>query len=240
VRCEKLTELKISGFKMFEKAPYERPDVKTFVDLLINDIKGEDKVYGPVFTGRAIKYALWFINKKTGEATPKDIKTLEQLAEYLVSISSVYPSPYCALSYAQIKAENDLQGQVGAGIQVAMLNASRSIARGSSLIKERNIDVDDVLVKMRNAGVAMKACPSEMGYRKNEDGNVDLIFPNCYFLDSCRTAFHENILKRPDGRMACPVSSFSCQFFKLLAGYEWDYNLLEFDKPYCISQFYIF
>nr|MDO8079164.1 hypothetical protein [Candidatus Freyarchaeota archaeon] len=233
-----MSDLKISDFKMFDKAPYELPDPRTQTGLAIKAAKEVEKTYGPVFSLRFIKHALWFIAQKTGEKTPQNIKTLDQLEEYLVSISNKYPTPYCATTYAQVKTENELQGQTGAGTRVEAMSISRNVVKVQES-EVKDFDADDALLKGREIGVAMKILPSEMGYKKNEDGSVDIIFPKCPFMDGCELAFEEVLLKRPDGRTRCIIGEGVCQYFKIFSGHEWDYDLLEFDKPHCINRCYI-
>nr|MDO8080511.1 hypothetical protein [Candidatus Freyarchaeota archaeon] len=233
-----MTETNLSEFKMFEKAPYEEPDPRILTELIINGIRGEEKIYGPVFTARVIKHALNFMTQK-GEKAPEDIKTLEQLKEYLFSKSDKYP-PHGVAMYAQVKAENAFQGQTGAGTRVEMMSMTKRAMEISGTKVERNLDMDAIMLRVRQAGVAMKSIASEMGYRKNEDGSVDLIYLMCPFLDVCQLVFNEGLLKRPDGRTRCGVlGEFGCQLLKLYTSYEWDYERLEAYKPHCIVKLYM-
>jgi hypothetical protein len=233
-----LAELKISDFKMFEKAPYKLPPPKDFTELAIKSLREEEKMYGPVFSVRLIKHAQWFVTQKIGEKPTKDIKELDQLAEYLISISYKYPTVYGAIPYAQYKTEKEFQGQTGAGTQVGAMGMSRGVLRSPSREK-RNVNLDDLLSKYRQTTVGIGAATYELGYKKNEDESVDVVWPECYVKDGCRLAFNEGLLKRSVGGLQCGHSSVMCQLFKLLTGYEWDYKLLEFDKPYCIANCYM-
>lgn len=224
---------------MFEKASYELPDLNLFMDLAMKGIRENEKTYGPVYSVKLIGYALWFIAQKTGEKVPQDIKTLDQLEKYLLSVSDKYSTPYCALTYGQIKTESILQGQIGAGTHVESLRISKNILEAGK-IKVKNFQIDDALLKIRQAGVAMKIVPSEMGYRKNSDESVDLLFSKCYLLDGCPSASEEDLLKRLDGGIRCGLGERLCRLFKLFTNYEWDYTLLEFNKPYCITRCYMF
>ncbi|MEM3564265.1 MAG: hypothetical protein QXR19_13600, partial [Candidatus Jordarchaeaceae archaeon] len=217
----------------------ELPDVRPFLELSIRGTKEIERTYGPVFCTMFIKHALWFIAQKIGEKTPDDIKTLEQLAEYLISVSDKYPTSFCALTYAQIKTENILQGQTGAGTRVESMRITKNIVEEGNL-DIKNLDLDSILSQIRQTGVAMKIVPPEMGYKKNEDGSVDIIWPKCYLLDGCTSAFKEGLLKRPDGRMRCGLGEALCRLFKMFTNIEWDYTLLEFNKPYCIHRNYTF
>ncbi len=234
-----MVESNTSNFIMFEKAPYELPDPAVLTPLIMKALTEVENTYGPVFTTRIIKYTLQQLSQKSGEEPPEYIKNLDQLAEYLISKSDKYPTCYSLLTYAQAKTENDLQGQIGAGTQVEMINVSRNIAE-SSKIEERKVDLDDIISNFRQTIVAGKLSPSEMGYKKNEDGSIDIIWPNCNFKEGCKLAYDEGLLKRPDGRQRCSSGSFLSQYFKLATGYVWDYDVLESYKPHCITRCYMF
>jgi len=233
-----VAELKISDFKMFEKTPYEIPPPGPLTAIIISGLKEEEKTYGPVFPTRFIKHALEFEAQKIGEKPPQNIKDLDQLAEYLVSKSDKYPTPYCSILYAQYKTENEFQGQTGAGTRVGHIGAIRGISETLSDIK-RNVDVDGILSKLSQMLTDMNFSPHEWGYKENGDGSVDFILPKCYFLDACRLAYDEKVLKRPDGRLACAISFAVAADFKIATGYEWDYTLLKFNNPHCIAQCYM-
>lgn len=231
-------EHKFSDFKMFENAPYDLPDATTLIAAHLVGIKAQEKLFGPVFPTRLIKYALHFVTQRIGEKPPEDIKTLEQLAEYLLSKADKYPTPYCALMYAQYKTENDLQGQTGAATRVAEMGFHREFGKGPGG-KETEIDLDDIVTKLYQSAVQIKLSPKEFGYKKNGDRSVDFLLPNCYYKDGCQQGTAEKILKRPDGKMHCNLGSSLCQYLKVVTGYEWDYECIEFDKPHCITRFYL-
>jgi hypothetical protein len=223
---------------MFQKTPNEIPPPDPLTTIIISGVKEIEKTYGPVFTTRFIKHALDFVAQKTGEKPPQNIKDLDQLAKYLVSKSDKYPTPYCSTLYAQYKTENELQGQTGAGTRVGHLGAIRGISETLSPIK-REIDVDGILSKLSQILIDTNISPHEWGYKKNADGSVDFILLKCYFLDACRLAYDENVLKRPDGRLACGFGFAVAADFKIATSYEWDYDLLEFDKSRCIARCYM-
>nr|MDO8082135.1 hypothetical protein [Candidatus Freyarchaeota archaeon] len=233
-----MTESKISDFKMFEKAPFEVPPARQLTELIMSGLKEVENTYGPVFARRFIKHALKFIAEKIGEKPPEDIKTLDQLKEYLISKSNVYPTSYSAAAYAQWRTENELQGQTGAGTQIGTIGSARSISDKPGL-KKREVQVDQVLSNIRQSLVAIGCCPSELGYKENEDGSVDIIVPKCHFRDGCERAFDEGYLNRLDGRLQCGVATGWCILLKLSTGYEWDYDLLESYKPHCIQRCYM-
>ncbi len=233
-----MTEFKISDFKMFDPAPYKLPPPEAFTKLAVNSLKEEEKIYGAVFTIKIIKNFRWFITKKIGKEPPEDIETIEQMGDYLIAISDEHPIAYSAILYSQFKTENELQGQTGAGTQTGAIGFSRTMEENPS-IEERNVDLDEIIIKYRQTWLEGGIAHHEFGYKKNEDGSVDIIFPECYVKDGCRFCFDEGLMKRPVGGLQCGHSSVVCQFFKLLTGYEWDYKLLEFDKPHCIANCYM-
>jgi hypothetical protein len=230
---------KLSGFKMFENDLYDLPDPKALMDAQMLGFREQEKVYGPVFIKLLIKYALEFIAQRIKEEPPKYITTLEQLAEYLLSKTDKYALPNCAGYYGQIKAENELQGRTGALYRVGDMGFHRTYVKSLNGEK-KNINLEDIISKFYKFAIELKLCPKESGYRTNEDWSLDFIFPNCYYKDVCRQAFEENIMLRLDGRLQCAMGSTLCQYLKLVTGYEWDYNCIEFDKPHCIIKWYIF
>lgn len=233
-----MSELKISDFKIFT-APYELPDPQAVIGAQIVGIKEQQKLFGTVYSFRLIKYALQFEAQKIGEEPPQDIRTLDQLAEYLVSKADKYPTPNCVLMCAQLKVENEFQGRTGAATRVGEMGFHRKFAKSQSG-EEQNVDLDAIISNLVKTAIEMKLSPKEFGYKKNKDESLDLLFPNCYYKDGCRQAHDYNLLNRPDGRMQCAIGSTLCQFLKLVTGYEWDYESLEFDKPYCVARCYKF
>lgn len=233
-----MTEYKISGFKMFGEDLQELFNPRVYTELILGGIKGEERIYGPVFTARLVKYALEFIASKTGEKPPEDIKTLDQLKEYLFSKSDKYPS-YLVVVYAQIEAENDFQGRTGAGTRIEMMSMTRSGLQKTGYKVVGGLDIEFILSKIDQLAVQMKIV-TYAGHKKNEDGSLDMIIPACHVLEVCQLASYEGLLRRTDGRARCGViGEFLCQGFKLATGYEWDYELLETYKPYCLVRFYM-
>jgi len=231
-----VSELRTSSFKMFENAPYELPDPGTLIGAFTVGLKEQEKILGPVFSTRLIMYTLKFVTQRIKEKPPEDIKNLDQLVGYLVSISDKYPTPYCAIMYAQYKTENDLQGRAGAVTRVGEMGFHRTFGKDSSG-KERNIDLDNVISNLHQTAIAIKLSPKEFGYRKNEDGSVDFLLPNCYFKDGCQQAFNEGLLKRSGGKIYCNLGSSLSQYLKMVTSCEWDFECLEYDKPHCITRF---
>jgi hypothetical protein len=220
---------------MFPEAPFELPDPKALMDAQLLGFREQEKLFGPVFHTRFIKHALRFIAQRIGEEPPEDIKTFEQLADYLLSKTDKYPLPNCAAYYAQIKTENELQGRTGTTYRVGEMGFhGKYVKRPNGEVK--TFDLDDIMLKLYQFAIVMKLSPKEIGYKKNEDGGLDTIFPNCYYKDVCRQASKENILTRLDGRMQCAMGATLCQYFKLVTNSEWDYDCLEFDKPHCITR----
>lgn len=231
-----MTESNSSDFKMFENAPYELPDAKVLIEAHMVGIREQEKLFGPVFSTRLVKHALHFEAQRIREEIPKDINTLVQLTEYIVSKIDKYPTPYCAFMYAQYKTENELQGKTGAVTKVAEMSFHRGFAKSPS--GEKEIDLDDIISQLHRTAIEIKLSPKQFGYRKNEDGSVDFLLSNCYYKDGCRQAFNEGLLKRPDGRMHCNLGSTLSQYLKVVTGCEWDFECLEYDKPHCITRYY--
>ena len=234
-----MTETKFSDFKMFEKAPYDIPDQKVHMNAQLISFREIEKLYGPVFATLLIKYALQFIAQRIGEKPPEDIKTLDQLVNYLLSKTDKYPLPINACCYAQLKAENELQGQTGTTQRVTTTDFQRKHGK-SSISEEININLDDIMSKLYQLGIDMKLGPKELGYRTSGNEILDLLLPDCFHRDICRQALKENLVTRTNGTMYCILGVSMCQFFKMATSYEWDYELLEFDKPQCIIRYYIF
>ncbi|WXG46947.1 MAG: hypothetical protein WED05_09870 [Candidatus Atabeyarchaeum deiterrae] len=225
-----------SGFRMFEKAPYKLPDAKALVQAQTDGIKAQEKVFGTVFTTRVVSSAVEFIAHRIGERPTEEVKTSDQMAKYLLSKMDKYPTPYCAVMYAQHKVESDLQGK-GALSRVGDMGWQRNFAKTQDTGR-KVIDFDRIVSDLRKASVMMKLSPSEFGYRKNEYEGVDFIIPSCFYLDGCKQAFEEGLLRRPNGRTQCDLGSSLCQFFKVATGFEYDYDLLESYKPRCIIRYF--
>jgi hypothetical protein len=232
-----MTKLEISDFKMFENAPQEIPEPRALVEAVMMGIKEAEKFYGPVYTSLLIKSALEFVAEKIGEKSPKNIKDLSQLTEYLISVSNKYPIPANAILYGGIVAGNVLEGQLAAGVRVAATKATRSMAKSLGS-EERKVDVDGIISQYRQATIAMKVAHRELGYKKNADESIDVLW-KCYFYDACQSAKDKDILKRADGGLQCGSCQFLCQLFKLITGYDCDYGLLELDKSHCLTRIYI-
>jgi hypothetical protein len=222
---------------MFEKAPYALPDAKALIQAQTDGIKAQEKVFGPVFTARVVSSAIEFISRRIGEKPAEEIITLDQMAKYILSKTDKYPTPYCAVMYAQHKVEKDLQGKTGALSRVGDMGWQRNFAKSQDVAR-RIIDFDKIVSDLRKASVMMKLSPSEFGYRKNEYGGVDFVIPSCFYLDGCRLASEEGLLNRPDGRVHCDLGSSLCQFFKVATGYEYDYELMELHKPQCMIRYF--
>ncbi|MEM2146543.1 MAG: hypothetical protein QW279_14370 [Candidatus Jordarchaeaceae archaeon] len=229
----KISETDLSKFEMLVTAPYELPDPKTMVPLLMGGVREEEKIFGPAFTAKYIKYALEFTAEKLGEKSPEGIKTLDQLAEYLLSISSKHPKVFLAEIYAQIHVENTFLGQIGAGTRVLEIGANKFVDEKES-DKKRSTNIKEILFKLRETAIQMKFAPKEHGYRINGDGSADMLWPNCYFRDVCEPAYYQGSLAMPTGKMRCGITAFVCQYFKKATGFEWDYERIEAYKGYCI------
>ncbi|MEM3587076.1 MAG: hypothetical protein QXO71_07150 [Candidatus Jordarchaeaceae archaeon] len=232
-----MSELK-SAFKMFGEDLQNLFDPKAFTELIMAGVKGEEKIYGPVFTTQMIKYALDFSAQKIGEKPSEEIKNLDQLKEYLFSKADKYP-PYLVVTYARIKTENLFQGQTGAGTRIEMMNISKDGLQKTGYKIVGNLDIDSILSRINQLSVQMKIVTCS-GYKKNEDGSLDIFIPKCHVLEVCKLAADEGLLKRVDGRMRCgAIGEFLNQSLKLATGNDWDYNVLEAHKPHCLIRMYM-
>jgi hypothetical protein len=236
VNSGKVPEQKLSDFIMFEKAPYEKMDTRNLMEIHTSGAKEREKVYGPAFTTEFIKYSLQIAKKEIRENPPKDIKTLDQLKEYLISISEKLSSPPCfILIGAQYVTDKKFEGTLAAGMQLMYRGVTRRVAESDTEKKPlQKADVDQILAKLRQLAVGMKVAPLEFGYKKNPDESVDVFHGGCFYFKGCQTSLEHGLLKRRDGRMTCGATSFVCQFLKMGTKYEWDYTVLEFSEPYCI------
>ncbi|WXG39227.1 MAG: hypothetical protein WED07_00070 [Candidatus Freyarchaeum deiterrae] len=225
-----------SGFKMFERAPYKVPDSRAFTEAIIDGIRGEEKIYGPFFTTTLIKYCLKAVAKTTGENQSEDIKTLNQLTDYLLTKSNkLTMPPYFLLLWAQFVTDQKFEGFQAVGTQLMYKGLTQRAAKSEdfeALLK--NVNVDLLLAKLRQLAVNIKVAPLEFGYKKNEDRTIDIIHGGCHFFEGCQKSSEQDLLTRPDGRMACGATVIVCQFLKMGTNHEWDYTILEFSEPHCV------
>ncbi|MEM3587077.1 MAG: hypothetical protein QXO71_07155 [Candidatus Jordarchaeaceae archaeon] len=229
---------KVNGFTMFEKAPYEKPDPKALMELHMVGPKEREKVYGAAFTTTFIKYALRAAVTQTGEKQPEDIKTLDQLKEYLLSkMEKLTTPPYYILIWAQYVTDKKLEGSLAAGTQIMYKGITKKIVESKGdMIQTDNVDICKSLLTLRQLAVDMKVAPLEFGYRDNGDGTIDLLHSGCHFLEGCKMSREYDLLKRPDGRHSCGVINIICQYLKMVTGKEWDYEVIKFDEQSCIAK----
>lgn len=84
---EKVSELNLSDFKMFEKASYEKIDIIKVLDASIKQVEEKAKKHGSEYIDTYTKHILKAVSRQTGKEAPQDIKTLGQLRNYLISKS---------------------------------------------------------------------------------------------------------------------------------------------------------
>jgi hypothetical protein len=234
-----LPENDISSFKILEKPPPKSYDAKAHLGVHITSIRDQEKIYGPVFTTRVIDHALQFVAQRVDDKSPEDVRTLEQLTRFLTSILDKYPTPHCAMMYAQYKTENELQGQAGAGRRISDVQFMRKTGLKKKDGEETKIDIDNAISQFRQIAVAMKMYPDGIGYRKNSNGTFDLFLPNCYYRDGCKQAYKEGLLDRPGGRWICNLGFSVCLYLGATTGYDWESDCVEYDKPHCIVRNHI-
>jgi hypothetical protein len=226
------------GFKVFERPQNKQLVHRAVADMVLKGIKEEEKTYGPVFTARFVHNALSYLTPRIGEKPHEGIKDISQLMEYIASKEDRYPSPECVVVYAQVKTENDFQGQTGAGTTIEQISMARQVLE-SHKVTERNVDVDKAFAVFSQILLAMKIHPDEWGYKRNADGSAEIMVRNCYFQDSCNQCLDEHLLKRPDGRQRCGTVGFICKSLKPVTGYEWDYEVVDAPRPLCTVKCYM-
>lgn len=227
----------VEDFKMLEKPPYDHPNPKKSLELALRAISEEEKTYGPVFREKYIEYALQFVSQRLGETPEKDIKTIDQLMEYLISIADKHPNVVNVILYAGLKAESYIMGRSGALTRVGLIGYFKNIEERPA--EKRNMDIDQLLATYQQTTIQLEVAFCEIGYKKNADESIDIIWPNCHLKEGCRLAQEEGVATRVTGGLQCLASVGVCQMLKLLSGYEWDYELMEFDKPHCIARIYL-
>ncbi|MEM1657999.1 MAG: hypothetical protein QXK94_03100 [Candidatus Jordarchaeales archaeon] len=221
-----------SGFVMLEKGESELPDMKSFLDVFVSGLKEEKKIYGDVLTRMVIKYVQRAVTKLTGESPVEEIRTLDDAAAYLLSKSGRIRPDYIII-WAHFVTVNKLEGALGVGEHMLDMGISKYVIdkMGNQLV---GLDVDSVISAAREIMLKIKIAPIEMGYRKNDDGSVDLAYRNCYLHDGCRMSLEKGLSKRADGRMVCGFSACICKLFEKASGEKWDYTVTFFEKPLCI------
>lgn len=234
-----ISESTTSGFKMFKKAPYKTPDPKALMDAQMIGFMELEKFYGPVFKKLLIRNALQFISQRIGEEPPKNIESLDQLAKYLLSKTDKYPLPNRAGYYALIKTEKELQGLLGATYRLSDASFHRSHTK-TEKVDGLKLNLNEIMSNLYQFAIESKLAPEELGYRINQDGSLDALIPNCFYKEVCQQAFKENILMRANGKLHCAMGVTLCQYFKIVTGYEWDYEPSEYVKPHCIIRCYMF
>lgn len=221
---------------MFKRAPYRLPDPRAVTELVMYGVKEGENFYGPSFTAKVIKYALIMLNRHTGESQPKDIKTLDQLTEHLLLKSKLMP-PYYVVFWAMLVAEKKLEGCRGVGTRLMEKGIFKKVMENwNGKIK---LNIKKALSKFNRTIVKMKVAPVEMGYKKNEDGSIDILIQNCYWLEGCKYIREMSLMSRPDGSTACDIFSLVCQVLREATGQVWDYTILDFCKPPCIARCFI-
>ena len=233
-KCREMEAVRLaeSNFKMLERAPQKLPNMKSFLEVFVSALKEDEKVYGATFTNMVIKYVLKAVSRLTGEEAPSNIKTLDEAAGYLLSKADRIRPDYLII-WAHFVTINKLEGHLGVGEHILDMGISKKIV---STLGEQltGLDVDSLMSAIHKALLSMEIAPFEMGYRKNDDGSIDLIYRDCYLMDGCQMSLSSGLNKRPDGRMVCGFSAGICKVLGRVTGSEWDYTVTKFEKPTCI------
>ncbi len=82
-----VVDTKPSDYILFETGPFKESDLASYIALVTSAIGEEAKTSGPLFTVRFNKNTSRYLATKFGVEVSEDIKTLEQLAKYIISIS---------------------------------------------------------------------------------------------------------------------------------------------------------
>ncbi|MEM3585804.1 MAG: hypothetical protein QXO71_00655 [Candidatus Jordarchaeaceae archaeon] len=232
-----MPELKISNFKMFEKAPYDKLNLKNLIEMHIAGAKEREKIYGPAFTTEFIKYVLKIVTKETGKNPPEGIKTIDQLKDYLITKTEELSSaPYLILIGAEFVIDKKFEGSLAVGTQLMYKGITRKAAEADSELKLKSFDVEEILARLRKLAVDLGIAPLEFGYRKNPDETIDIYHGDCFYFEGCKMSLEQNLLRRRDGSIFCGATSFVCQFLKMGTKCEWDYKLIEFSESHCIAR----
>lgn len=234
---KKMSQLKLSGFKMLEKAKYKKIDTKNLIEEYMKEAKVKEEKYGPAYTAKFIKYALRGISAQTGKETPKDIKTLDQLKDYLILKEGELRFPsYFLMFWAHFVTDKKFESFKEDLTQSMFKNVAQRVAEKDSDIKTKNLDLEEILAKLRKRAVDLEVAPLEFGYRMNNDGSIDLVHGGCPFFEGCEKSWEQNLLKKRDGRIMCGATIFVCQFLEIATRQGWDHAILEFDKTRCIAR----
>jgi hypothetical protein len=94
-------------------------------------------------------------------------------------------------------------------------------------------------LRLMHANRPAKNITIEYGYKDNPDGSTEIFHQKCLLYDGCKAALDEGLLKRTDGKPRCALSAFSCQMYKVLMGYNFDYEMKEVCKPQCIIRIFV-
>ena len=233
-----MKEYPFTDFKMFEKAPYEKPDPKALLEVDFMGPKEREKVYGPAFTAEFIKYALMALAKQTGEKPPENIKTLDQLKEYLISkAETLQPPPYYILIWAQYVTDKKFEGSLAAGTNLMYKGITKKIADSDGNTNlHKSVDVYPILLKLRQTAIKLKIAPLEFGYKDNGDGTIDVMHGSCFFFEGCNMSLEWGMLQRADCSISCGIVQIVCHYLKMATHNEWDYTVLKLDKQNCISK----
>jgi hypothetical protein len=174
----------------------------------------------------------------TGEAQPEDIKTPDQLKEYLLSKSDkLSVPPHFLVLWAQFVTDKKFEGSLAVGTQLMYKGFVRkAVELEGDPDMLRNADIDQIMVKLRQLAVRMQVAPLEFGYKKNADGSIDVFHGGCHVYEGCQMSVAQDLLKRPDGRMSCGVTVIVCHLLKMGTNHEWDYIISKFSKTHCLAK----
>jgi len=189
------------------------------------------KLYGPIYTRLALKYALEFEAEKLKEKPPKNIQELEEVANYIIANLDRYPNGHCSLHYGLLKAEVKLQG--GAGTRKEAHDAMKNVLKTSGFLK-------GLIGTTENAYEAIKMLPireikqvTRHHYIRVEGKNeVIVVISDCPYKDMCWALVDEGV-SRMVGGLHCTLLALGNAAAEIITGKHFDYVLEEFDEPDC-------
>lgn len=232
-----MPESKLFDLKMLEKANYEKVDTIKLVELYMRAAKEKEEKLGAAYSATFIKYALGAVATQIGTKAPQEIKTLDQLKEYLISkMNELRTPPYLTVLWAHFVTDKKHGVAPGYLTQFMFKFYTQRLAERDFNIETQKLDVEQILTEFRKFGVDFKIAPIEFGYRKNPDGSIDIFHGRCHFFEGCENIWERNFLKKSDGRLICGIIQIVIQFLKAATGQEWDHAILEFDETRCMAR----
>ncbi|MEM2146761.1 MAG: hypothetical protein QW279_15465 [Candidatus Jordarchaeaceae archaeon] len=230
-------EVEHSDFKMLEKANYQKADFNKLVEIYMRAAKEKEKNFGSTYSTTFLKNALRAISVLTSKEALQEIKTLDQLEEYLISkANELKMPPYYIVVWTHFVTDKKFGATPEDLAQFMFKYIVQRLANNGFNIEKQKIEIDQFLSKFRKLAVDIKIAPLEFGYRKNSDGSIDIYHKDCHFFEGCERIWETHLLTKSDGRAICGVVQIIIHFLKAATGKEWDQAILEFGRTGCIAR----